>query len=249
MSDRVLVAADNGASSEDVQRALSNAGYRVTLALLDSNALNAGSPGFPDLIIIDTGVDVSGGIEYCNELRAAGYGGPVIFTSCCDAIEFKLKAFQIGADDFVVKPFDQSEFVARVQSAIRRSRIAANGVNGTVIRVDDARLHLGRFTYDSDIVAPVVLTPTEMKILECLMRSHDQSLSRITLIESVWGYEFLGDTNRIDVYIRRIRRKIESDPANPKYLQTVRGRGYMFKSGIRDDQSSSDISAYQEPMA
>jgi DNA-binding response OmpR family regulator len=98
-----------------------------------------------------------------------------------------------------------------------------------MLRAGDAELSIGNLTYSSSTVSPTLLTPTEMRILECLMRNHRIIISRETLIERVWGYEFIGDTNRVDVYIRRVRRKIEPDPATPRYLHTVRGIGYVFR--------------------
>ena len=100
---------------------------------------------------------------------------------------------------------------------------------GTLLRVDDAELSIAELSYSSALVERVVLTPTEMRILECLMRNARIVISRERLIERVWGYDLEGDTNRLDVYIRRVRRKIETNTAQPKYLQTIRGVGFVFR--------------------
>jgi DNA-binding response OmpR family regulator len=112
---------------------------------------------------------------------------------------------------------------------LRRANQADQQPLGSVLRVDDAELSLGELTYRSAVTPPVILTPTEMRLLEVLMRNSWIVIGRETLIERVWGYDFVGDTNRVDVYIRRVRRKIEPDPQQPRYLHTVRGIGYVFR--------------------
>jgi DNA-binding response OmpR family regulator len=137
-----------------------------------------------------------------------------------------------------VKPFEPLEVIARINSAVRRHEKNDQLVFGTVVRVDDAELLIGELTYNSSVVSGVLMTPTEMQILECLMRNSRIVLSRETLIERVWGYDFAGETNRVDVYIHRLRHKIEADPAQPRYLHTVRGLGYVFRV---DPEPGSDL--------
>ncbi len=229
MSSTVVVVDNDRVTSRVMELVLKDASFDVTAtppADTDgTDVLNVN----PDLLVIDVGPDQEAGFEYCKHLRSNGYLGPVIFVSSRNDVQLKLEAFRIGGDDYIVKPFDPLEFVARVQSVIRRSKISIEQSQGAIVHVENAELHVGRLTYRSNAVPGVVLTPTEMKILECLMRNHHITISRATLIERVWGYDFLGDTNRIDVYIRRIRRKIETHPADPEYLHTVRGLGYVFK--------------------
>jgi two-component system, OmpR family, response regulator RegX3 len=229
MSSHVMVVDNDRVNSRVIELVLKDAEYSVEVMQIGEQALDEILRRTPDLAVIDVEVNGLSGFEFCKQLRSGGYLGPVIFTSSRGEVELKLEAFRIGADDFIVKPFDPLEFVARVHSVIRRSRVSDEHAQGTIVQVENAELHIGRLTYKSNAVSPVVLTPTEMKILECLMRNHHITISRTTLIERVWGYDFLGDTNRIDVYIRRIRRKIEVNPATPEYLHTVRGLGYVFK--------------------
>jgi two-component system, OmpR family, response regulator RegX3 len=241
MSARVVVADNDRVTSRVISLVLSDAGYDAVSFPIEPGSSTEINEQQPDLTIIDVDFNGTGGFEFCKELRSRGYMGPVIFTSTKGDMDVKLEAFRIGADDYILKPFDPLEFVARVQSVIRRSRLSVQNCQGTIVQVEDAELHVGKLTYKSDTVPPIVLTPTEMKILECLMRNHDITISRSTLIERVWGYDFLGDTNRIDVYIRRIRRKIEVDPAYPQYLHTVRGLGYVFRAKGSDDRTSTEI--------
>jgi two-component system, OmpR family, response regulator RegX3 len=244
MTGRVVVVDNDTVTSKVITLVLSEAGYEADTIPVHPNSGSMVSSQQPDLAIIDVELNGVGGFEFCKTLRSEGYTGPVIFMSTRGDVEFKLEAFRIGADDYIVKPFDPLEFVARVQSVIRRSRISSQQCQGTIVQVEDAELHVGKLTYKSATVAPTVLTPTEMKILECLMRNRDITISRTTLIERVWGYDFLGDTNRIDVYIRRLRRKIEADPANPEYLHTARGLGYVFRVRNGNYKKSSELSEY-----
>ena len=120
-------------------------------------------------------------------------------------------------------------------------------VFGTVLRVEDAEFSIGELTYSSQVVSNVVMTPTEMQILECLMRNARIAISRETLVERVWGYDFVGETNRVDVYIHRLRHKIERDPAHPRYLHTVRGIGYTFR--VDPEVEADRVSAIQPFVA
>jgi two-component system, OmpR family, response regulator RegX3 len=241
MPGRIIVVDNDEVTSKVMSLVLSEAGFEANITRVDERSPQGIAHANPDLVVLDVELNGSGGLEFCKLLRASGYMNPVIFTSTRRDVDIKLEAFEIGADDFVVKPFDPLEFVARVQSVIRRSRLSVQNCQGTIVQVEDAELHVGKLTYKSDIVQPAVLTPTEMKILECLMRNHDITISRSTLIERVWGYDFLGDTNRIDVYVRRIRRKIEADPAYPQYLHTTRGLGYVFQVRHREQPAEDGI--------
>lgn len=168
-------------------------------------------------------------LKLCKEVRASGYTGPVIFISHENGLEDKLSAFRNGADDYIIEPFEPEEFLARVEATARRCRHIDNQPLGAVINVDDAELSIGDMTFHRKGEPPISLTPTEMRLLERLMRNTGLTISRDTLIERTWGYEYFGDSNRVDVYIARLRKKIEPDPAKPRYLHTVRGAGYVFR--------------------
>jgi two-component system response regulator RegX3 len=204
------------------------------------------------LVILDVNLPDISGFTLCGELRARSYYGPIIFLTGRDQISDKLEGFRIGADDYVVKPFEPLELVARAQVVIRRFQQSQQQLLGTLLRVDDAELSIGELSYRSRTVPMTVLTPTEMRILECLMRNSRIVISRDMLNERIWGYDFIGDTNRVDVYIRRVRRKIELDPTRPTYLHTIRGLGYVFRpepalrqteppsvSSVADDEPAS----------
>jgi DNA-binding response OmpR family regulator len=163
------------------------------------------------------------------DLRARGYAGPIVFLATQIDISAKLAAFEAGADDYILEPVAPQELLARVQAVARRYAQEDHQPMGTILRAGDAELSVADLTLRIAGRAPVRLTPTEMRILECLMRNAGLAVNRETLIERVWGYDFFGVSNRVDVYIRRLRHKIERDPAVPEFLHTVRGVGYNFR--------------------
>jgi DNA-binding response OmpR family regulator len=182
-----------------------------------------------DIIILDVNLPDMNGFALCYELRARRYQGPIIFLTGRNHLTDKLEGYDLGADDYIVKPYEPLELVARVHCVLRRFYMTDQQSLGLLLRVDDAELSVVDLSYSSAVVIHATLTPTEMRILECLMRNAGTIIDRETLIERVWGVDFDGDTNRVDVYMRRLRRKIEADPTDPRYLHTVRGIGYVFQ--------------------
>lgn len=230
-ANRIVVVDDDPVTAKVLRFVLEDEGY-------DAVAVSRGSQAVPevigrptDLVILDVALPDIQGFDLFKELRARRYAGPVIFLTGRGDITDKLEGFRIGADDYIVKPFEPLELVARVGTVLRRFNRSDRQALGSVLRIGDAELDIGDLTYRSEAVERVALTPTEMRILECLMRNHDIIVGRETLSERVWGFDVGGETNRVDVYIRRVRRKIEPLPATPRYLYTVRGAGYVFRAG------------------
>jgi two-component system, OmpR family, response regulator RegX3 len=240
MSTRIVAVEDDVLAGRIMQFVLENEGYNVT-------TVHSGKATIPevvgretDLLLIDVNLPDYSGFDLCAELRARRYQGPVIFVSAAGELSNKLEGFHVGGDDYLVKPYEPAELIARVESIIRRYKSMDRQALGAVVRVGDAELSISNFTYASDAVPTTILAPTEMRILECLMRNSGIVFSRDTLIERTWGYDYVGDSNRVDVYIRRLRRKIEADPSKPTYLHTVRGLGYVFRPDGEDCQPSSE---------
>lgn len=226
---RVVVVHPNQMSAKLLRFVLSDAGHAVEVACDAVEAAQLIVDRETDAVFLEVALPGKDGYEFCKELRGRRYNGPIIFVSQRRETRDKLRAFDYGGDDYIVEPFDPLELIARLQSLIRRChRTDLQGL-GTIIQSGDAELSIGELTLRRSGRALVVLTPTEMRMLECLMRNTNITISRDTLIERTWGYDFLGDSNRIDVYIRRIRKKVEDDAALPKYLHTVRGLGYVFR--------------------
>jgi two-component system, OmpR family, response regulator RegX3 len=228
MKSRIVVVDDDAMNARVLGLVLDDEGYEPVTSTGGEDAITKIAHTETDLVILSVEMKGTDGFQLLKELRAEGYHGPVIFISADSAVASKLEAFRLGADDYVVKPYDVLEMMARIQSVIRRFKIADQVGEGRFIRVEDAELDVGRLTYKSDVVPPTVLTPTEMRILQCLMHNQGITISRTTLINRVWGFDFVGDSNRVDVYIRRIRRKIEANQHEHEYLHTVRGLGYVF---------------------
>jgi DNA-binding response OmpR family regulator len=221
---------DDPVGAKVIQFILDSEGYEVIAVARGSQVFQHVIGRETDLVILDVNLPDIDGFTLCRELRARRYDGPLMFLTSRAGLTDRLGGLHLGADDYLPKPFEPLELVARVHSIIRRSKRADRYALGTVVHVDDAQLSLGELTYASDVVPSTLLTPTEMRILECLMRNSHIIISRETLIERVWGFDFIGDTNRVDVYIRRVRNKIEIDPTKPQYLHTVRGVGYVFRA-------------------
>ncbi|MCC6935499.1 MAG: response regulator transcription factor [Thermomicrobiales bacterium] len=231
MADRIVIIDADRQSADRMRAGLEDAEFDVVVASHGADACDLLQARETSLLILDTDLPDTDGYTLLSDIYSSCYLGPSIFVSEHSDIDHKLRAFAIGADDYIVKPFEPLELVARVASVCRRYVRAAAASAGTTVRVGDAELSIGELSYRSDAVEPISLTPTEMRILEVLMRNPAIALSRDRLIERVWGYDFIGETNRVDVYVRRIRCKIEPDPDHPRYIHTVRGIGYVFRAG------------------
>jgi DNA-binding response OmpR family regulator len=246
---RIVIVDDDPVGSRILSYVLAEDGYDAITVSRGSQVFEHVIGHDTDLVMLDINLPDIDGFAVCRELRARRYNGPLMFLTSRSGITDRLEGFRLGADDYVTKPYDHLELVARVQAIIRRSKRADAQALGTVVNVEDAELSLGELTYASKVVPPTILTPVEMRILECLMRNSRIVISRETLIERVWGFDFYGDTNRVDVYIRRVRRKIETDPTMPEYLHTVRGIGYVFRVEPRCQVPDSDWTAHVGPGA
>ncbi|HMM43841.1 MAG TPA: response regulator transcription factor [Thermomicrobiales bacterium] len=230
MADRVVIIDGDSLTAKLMRFALEDASFEVAIASRGIDAFDLVLTRETSLLILDVNLPDTDGFALLSELHARRYSGPSVFVTARGSIADKLRGFALGADDYIVKPFEPLELVARVESVIRRFRRADLMAMGTIVRVGDSELSIGELSYRSDAVETTSLTPTEMRILEVLMRNPAIAISRERLIERIWGYDFVGETNRVDVYIRRIRRKIEPDPDRPRYLHTVRGIGYVFRA-------------------
>jgi two-component system, OmpR family, response regulator RegX3 len=229
MRQRIVIVEDDVVAAKVLRFILEDEGYEALAVHRASQAFAAVLGQETHLALLDVELPDLSGFALCQELRARRYHGPLVFLSGRAQLADKLEGFRLGADDYLVKPYEPLELVARLQSVLRRCHSADRQALGALIRVEDAELALGELTYTSAAVGATLLTPTELRILELLMRNSQIVIRRETIIERVWGYDFEGDDNRIDVYMRRLRRKIERDPTRPAYLHTVRGLGYVFR--------------------
>jgi DNA-binding response OmpR family regulator len=221
---RVLVVDDDHAVRDVVRRYLERSGYEVGLAGDGETALRLFAEREPDLVVLDLMLPGIGGLEVCRRVRERGQV-PVVMLTALGEESDRVLGLELGADDYVVKPFSPRELVLRVGSVLRRSRTAPAAVSESLTD-GDLRLDLGarRGTLDGDELA---LTGREFDLLAFLLRNPGRAFTRAELLEAVWGWSF-GDQSTVTVHMRRLREKIEPDPARPRRISTVWGVGYRY---------------------
>jgi DNA-binding response OmpR family regulator len=222
----ILIVDDDQYANTLVQFVLSREGYEVETMDNPRGALQMIQKREPDLFIIDVMMPYINGFELATKLRAEGYETPIIFMTAQDGIEAKLQGFNIGADDYICKPFNHQELVARVQAVMRRIKKNTK-VGNTSIRCGQIELFPGELKVVKPGRAPIMLTPTEMHVLRILMDSSGQVVDRDQLLSEVWN-DGESNSNIVDVYIRRLRLKLEEDADRPLHITSVRGIGYRF---------------------
>jgi DNA-binding response OmpR family regulator len=221
----ILVVDDDHFANTLVQFVLTKEGYEVETADNPRGAMQMIQRREPDLLILDVTMPYLNGFEFSSKLRDEGYEIPLIFMTAQDTIEAKLQGFNIGADDYICKPYNHQELVARVQAVLRRIK-KHNRFGNQSIR----KGHMELFPAELKVVigtTSISLTRTEMQILRVLMDSAGQVVNRDRLLTEVWNDEE-NNSNIVDVYIRRLRVKLEADPDKPQYILSVRGVGYKF---------------------
>lgn len=224
---RILVAEDEPGLADSVRYSLESEGFEVVLAETGPSAVEAARTTAPDLMLLDLMLPELSGLDVCRQVR--GFSDvPIIMLTAKDSEADKVAGLELGADDYVTKPFSMREVIARVRAQLRRA--ANSGVlaesnevlSGGPIELDiDA--HLARVHGE-----PVELRPKEFELLESLMRRKNRLAARHTLIDEIWGPSYFGDTKTLDVHIKRLRQKLEEDSSKPRHIVTVRGLGYKF---------------------
>ena len=222
----ILVVDDDQFANSLVQFVLSKEGYEVETTDNPRGALYMIQRREPDLLIIDVMMPFINGFEFATRLREEEYDIPIIFMTAQDAIESKLQGFNIGADDYICKPFNHQELVARVQAVIRRVKHNAK-IGNTSIGNGQFDLFPGELKVVIAGSVSITLTPTEMHVLRVLMNSTGQVVDRDQLLSEVWN-DGENNSNIVDVYIRRLRLKLEEDADKPLHIISVRGIGYKF---------------------
>ncbi|NLG84724.1 MAG: response regulator transcription factor [Firmicutes bacterium] len=222
---RILIIEDERPIAESIAFNLEREGYRVETTSDGRVGLQTILSSPPDLVILDLMLPGLDGIEVCRRVRAAGLTTPIIILTAREAEADRVLGLEMGADDYVTKPFSLRELLARVRSVLRRSEMAA----AAPIVIDD-RLRIDLEGREVTVAGkPVELSAKEFDLLQVLVRHRGQVLSREQLLDLVWGRDFFGDPRTVDVHIRWLREKIEPDPGNPTFILTVRGSGYKFR--------------------
>jgi two-component system response regulator MprA len=220
----ILVADDDQKLLKMVRRTLIYEGFEVVTAQNGHEALAVMKDEPPDLIVLDWMMPEFDGLELLHRLRAAGDDVPVLMLTARDAVEDRVAGLDKGADDYLVKPFAPSELLARLRALLRRSKITMS--DGPLVFVDLYLDPLTRVTRRG--TRPFELTPKEFELLHLLMRHPHQVLIRNRILEEVWGYDFGGEDNVLEVYIGYLRKKTEAD-GEARLIQTVRGVGYVLR--------------------
>jgi DNA-binding response OmpR family regulator len=226
MSGKILIVEDDPNLLETLKYNLKKESYDVATAIDGEQALEIARREKPDLILLDIMLPKISGFEVCRILRNEMTSPIVMLTAKADETD-KIVGLEIGADDYITKPFSMRELIARVRAMFRRVQISgAQPIEDNII-IGDIRVDLGRhqaLIHDTQLV----LKPKEFDLLVFLAKNKGLVFTREQLLEKVWGYDYAGDTRTVDVYVRWLRQKIESDPGNPKFLITVRGTGYKL---------------------
>jgi len=224
---KILVVEDEETLAEAIAFLLGKEGFEVTVAIDGPAAVSQFEKNGADLILLDLMLPGLSGTEVCRQIRAKS-SVPIIMLTAKDSEIDKVVGLEIGADDYVTKPYSSRELIARIRAVLRRGELSDASDEGSVIEVGPVRMDTDRHVISVN-GAQVAIPLKEFELLEFLMRNAGRVLTRIQLIDRVWGSDYVGDTKTLDVHIKRLRAKIEKDPANPEYIQTVRGMGYKME--------------------
>jgi two-component system response regulator RegX3 len=224
---RILVVEDEESFSDALSFLLRREGFEVSIAGTGPEALTEFDRTGADLVLLDLMLPGLSGTEVCRAIRARSQV-PVIMLTAKDGEVDKVVGLEIGADDYVTKPFSSRELVARIRAVLRRRGDAEPAAPGAV-EAGPVRMDVERHVVTVN-GAGVTLPLKEFELLEFLLRNAGRVLTRGQLIDRVWGSDYVGDTKTLDVHVKRLRSKIEPDPASPKHLLTVRGLGYKYEA-------------------
>ena len=225
---RVLVVEDEESFSDALSYMLRREGFEVAVAGTGPDALSEFDRSGADLVLLDLMLPGLSGTEVCRTLRQKS-NVPVIMLTARDSEIDKVVGLELGADDYVTKPFSSRELVARIRAVLRRRGEPTEEPAGAALEAGPVRMDVERHVVTVD-GGSVPMPLKEFDLLELLLRNAGRVLTRGQLIDRVWGSDYVGDTKTLDVHVKRLRAKIEPDPSNPRHLVTVRGLGYKFET-------------------
>lgn len=235
MSKKVLIVEDEKNIVDILRFNLIHEGYETLEAYDGLRGLQLAREQAPDLILLDLMLPGLDGLSVCRTLREEGNSTPVLIITAREEEKDKILGLELGADDYITKPFSVRELLARVKANIRRAAMPAQTADQVDATGERARIALGRIVVDCDSATvskdgqSLELTQREYELVKFLMQHPGKVFSRQELMENVWNYEgFVGDVRGVDVTVRRLREKLEDDPASPFFILTRRGLGYYF---------------------
>lgn len=223
---KILVVEDEASFSDALSYVLTKEGYEVVVADTGDGAIATFDKVGADLVLLDLMLPGLSGTEVCRQLRSRS-NVPIIMLTAKDTEVDKVVGLELGADDYVTKPYSKAELIARIKAVLRRQSDLSESIDPVLVagpvRIDVER-HQVNVNNES-----ISLPLKEFELLEFLVRNSGRVLTRAQLIDRVWGSDYFGDTKTLDVHVKRLRAKIETDPANPVFIQTIRGLGYKFE--------------------
>ena len=227
VNEKILVVDDEEHIAELISYNLTNNGYKVVIANNGIDAVKLAVEEKPSLILLDLMIPGKDGYDVCKDVRSNSEirNTPIIMLTAKSEEVDKILGLELGADDYITKPFSVRELLARVKAVLRRF---------SIVEPESNVLTFGDLVADFDKREILVkdkkldLTLKEFELLEILIRNKGKILTRDTLLDKIWGYEYIGETRTVDVHIRYLRKKIEADDKNPKFIETIRGVGYRF---------------------
>src|SRR5437867_3934295 len=225
MKAHILIVDDDPRITDLLRRIFSYEGYSVAIAASGNEALNRTLEHPPDLIVLDIMLPGINGLEVTQRLRAAGDNVPLLMLTARDAVANRVQGLEVGADDYLVKPFAPEELLARVKALLRRNQIERH----EVLRYADVELDTGTRVAHRG-TREIELSPTEYELLLLFMKRPRQVLTREIILDRVWGMDFEGSSNVMEVYVGYLRAKLEAE-GEPRLIHTIRGVGYVFKEG------------------
>ncbi|ASS95915.1 response regulator transcription factor [Peribacillus simplex] len=234
MSKKILVVDDEQSIVTLLQYNLEQSGYSVITASDGEQGLEAAVDIRPDLVVLDLMLPKMDGLEVCKQLRQQKINIPILMLTAKDDEFDKVLGLELGADDYLTKPFSPREVVARIKAILRRSQLQANGSESSQDQ-EDGLLKLGELKvfperYEAFFdEQQLELTPKEFELLLYLAKNKGRVLTRDQLLSAVWNYDFAGDSRIVDVHISHLREKIEKDTKKPLYIKTIRGLGYKLE--------------------
>ena len=224
---RVLVVEDEESFSDALSYMLRKEGFEVSVAPTGTSALTQFDRSGADIVLLDLMLPEMSGTEVCRQLRQRS-AVPIIMVTARDSEIDKVVGLEIGADDYVTKPYSPRELVARIRAVLRRQSAEAAEVTTPTLAAGPVRMDVERHVVTVDGTS-VQLPLKEFELLELLLRNAGRVLTRGQLIDRVWGADYVGDTKTLDVHVKRLRSKVEPEPSTPRYIVTVRGLGYKFE--------------------
>jgi two-component system response regulator RegX3 len=223
----VLVVEDEEAFSDALSYMLRKEGFEVFVAGTGTSALTEFERSGADIVLLDLMLPEMSGTEVCRQLRQRSHV-PIIMVTARDSEIDKVVGLELGADDYVTKPYSPRELVARIRAVLRRQAVDPAERSAPTLTAGPVRMDVERHVVTVD-GQPVQLPLKEFELLELLLRNAGRVLTRGQLIDRVWGADYVGDTKTLDVHVKRLRSKVEPEPSAPRYIVTVRGLGYKFE--------------------